>query len=61
MKKRPYTEGLVENCLEDEAWECILETAEVPESFEEFVSAVVDLVCSKQLSNHVVLVQINGA
>ncbi|KAH7955158.1 hypothetical protein HPB49_024952 [Dermacentor silvarum] len=54
-------EDPVENCPEDKAWACIQETADVPESFEEFVSADVDLMCSEELTDHAILEQVNGA
>ncbi|KAH7938105.1 hypothetical protein HPB49_020026 [Dermacentor silvarum] len=54
-------EDPVENCPEDKAWACIQETADVPKSFKEFVSANVDLVCSEELTDHAILAQVNGA
>lgn len=49
MEEGPYVEDPVEDCLEEKAWACIQEIEEVPESFEEFVSADVNLVCPKSL------------
>lgn len=53
-------ENSVEDCLEDKAWTCIQQTAEVLESFAEFVSADVGLVCSKELTDHVITAQVHG-
>lgn len=53
--------GLVENCRKDEAWACIQGTAKVPEPLEKFVSADVDLVCSEELTDNVILTHVNAA
>ncbi|XP_077540805.1 uncharacterized protein LOC144153045 [Haemaphysalis longicornis] len=49
MKGEPYMNDLVENCPEDEALTHIQANAEVPETFEEFLSADVDLVFLRSL------------
>lgn len=47
--------------LESEAWALIQESAHVPESFQDFVSADMDLVCSEELTDEAIVAQVNGA
>lgn len=56
MAKGPYVEGPAVNCLEDEAWASIWETAKVAESVEELVYADVYLVCYKKRADHLIFV-----
>lgn len=61
MLEGPHIEDVGENFLEGKGWACYQETEEFPEPLEGFMSAIVSLVCSKDLRAYVILVQINGA
>lgn len=54
-------EDLVGNSLGYGAWACTQETAEVPQSFEEFVPADVELPRSEKLPDHLILAKVDGA
>lgn len=54
-KEGPHMEDPKEDSLENEAWALIQETAHVPESFEGFVSADVDVMCPEELTDDAIL------
>lgn len=60
MEEGLYMKYLVENSPKDEAWAFIQETA-VVQNFLGSLSADKDLSCSEELTDYLVLVQVNGA
>lgn len=61
VEEGPHMEDPEDDGFENEAWALIQEAGQVPESFEDFVSADMDLVCSEELTDEAILAQVNGA